>query len=37
MNAKLSKFFNIPVKIFHSILQRNTEKHLTADQIIKEA
>ena len=37
MNAELPKFSDSPVEIFHSLLRRNTEKHLTANQIIKEA
>ncbi|CAH1769119.1 107_t:CDS:2, partial [Entrophospora sp. SA101] len=37
MNAELPKFSDSPVEIFHSLLRRSTEKHLTADQIIKTA
>ena len=37
MNAELPKFSDSPVEIFYSLLRRNTEKHLTANQIIKEA
>ncbi|RIB15363.1 hypothetical protein C2G38_2319654 [Gigaspora rosea] len=36
MKAELPKFSDTPVEIFHSLLRRNTEKHHTAEQIIKE-
>ena len=37
MSAELPKFSDASVEIFHSILRRNMEKYLMANQIIKEA
>ncbi len=37
MKSELPKFSDCPVEIFHSLLRQNTEKHLEAKQIIREA
>jgi hypothetical protein len=37
MKTELPKFSDTSVEIFHSLLRRNTEKYLEADQIIREA